>query len=100
MHCGFGQGTFQSKEDQEYYSSPKIKAQLVGKSKRKNGLSANQADASLAVRSFRAIVLTNEDPKKSGPLKLATEKGGKVVYLKTQVESSGLTIGQYLAALG
>lgn len=99
VYGGFGQGTFQSPEDRKYYASPEVQAQLVGKAKRKTGLGANQADASLAVRSSQAFVLTNEDLQKAGPLKLAAENGGKIVYLCAQVDRSGLTLGQYMASL-
>jgi hypothetical protein len=93
---GFGQGTFQSEEDRNFYASPEIKDQLSGKKKKKTGLSENQADASLAVRAQRAIILTNEKPGKAGPLKTASKHGGYVVSLKYQVEPSGLSIGKYL----
>jgi hypothetical protein len=99
VYGGFGHGSFQSDLDRKYYASDEVKAQLEHKAKRKSGLSANQADASLAVRSSQAFVLTNENPQKTGPLKLASENGGKVVYLRSQVEPSGLTLGQYIASL-
>lgn len=99
VYGGFDQGTFQSPEDRKYYASPEVQAQLIGKSKKGSGLSDNQTDASLAVRSFRAFILTNENPQKTGPLKMAAEKGGKVVYLSAQVENSELSLGQYLEFL-
>ncbi|QBG90382.1 hypothetical protein [Xanthomonas oryzae] len=97
VYRGFGQGTFQSATDRAFYASPEIKSQLVGKKPRKSGLSANQADASLAARSFGAFVLTTD--KNKGPLKTASELGGKIVYLTAEVEKSGLTLGQYMASL-
>ncbi|MEA9566494.1 hypothetical protein [Xanthomonas sp. WHRI 8932A] len=97
VNGGFGQGTFQSATDRRFYASPGITSQLRGKTPRKSGLTANQADVSLAVRSFGAFVLTND--KKRGPLKLAQELGGKIIYLTTEVEKSGLTLGQYIASL-
>lgn len=99
VYGGFNQGTFQPPEDRKFYASPAVQAQVVGKGMRKTGLGFNQADASLAVRSFQAIVLTNEEPKKPGPLKLAAELGGKIVYLGAQVDPSGLSLGQYIASL-
>ncbi len=81
VYGGFGQETFQSPEEREYYDSPEVQAQLSGKAKRKTGLGANQADASLAVHSSQAFVLTNEDPQKTGPLRSAAEAGGRIVYL-------------------
>lgn len=97
VYSGFGQGTFQSKEDRHYYSLPDTKKHLIDKSKSKSGLGRNQADASLAVRAKRAVILTNEGPEKSGPLRTAAQNGGKVVYLNNQVRPSGLSLGQFLA---
>ncbi|MGY0613111.1 hypothetical protein [Luteimonas sp. A501] len=97
VYGGFGQGTFQSDADRRFYASPEIQSQLIGKTPRRSGLTANQADVSLAARSFRAFVLTND--QKAGPLKQAAKSGGKVVYLMAQVERSGLTLGQYMASL-
>ncbi|AZR33179.1 hypothetical protein [Xanthomonas vasicola] len=97
VYGGFGQGTFQSAADRTFYLLPEIKCQLRGKSSRKTGLSDNQADASLAARSFGALVLTND--KKPGPLKLAAKKCGKIVYLTEEVDKSGFTLGEYMARL-
>ncbi|ASK99062.1 hypothetical protein [Xanthomonas citri] len=97
VYGGFGQGTFQSDADRKFYALPEVKCQLRGKSSRKTGLSNNQADASLAARSFGAFVLTNDE--KPGPLKLAANKGGKIVYLAEEVDKSGLTLGEYMSRL-
>ncbi|WP_115005125.1 hypothetical protein [Xanthomonas campestris] len=97
VYGGFGQGAFQFSTDREFYAFPGIKSQLIGKTPRRSGLSANQADVSLAARSFGSVVLTND--QKAGPLRMASELGGKVVYLAAQVERSGLTLGQYIASL-
>lgn len=99
VNVGFGQGTFQSDQERAYYSSPEIKALILGKPKRGSGLSANQADASLAVHANNAVVLTDERPDKPGPLKLATGKGAKIVYLTAQFASSGLSLGAFVASM-
>ena len=96
VYGGFGQGTWQSENDRRWYNSCEIKSLLHGKARKKSGLSANQADASLAVRSFDSIVLTNECKEKNGPLRLAAEQGGRVVFL-ADVELSGLTLRDYVA---
>jgi hypothetical protein len=93
---GFGQGTWQSEADRRWYGSSEVKSLLHGKAKRTSGLSRNQADASLAVRSFDSIVLTNERKTNSGPLQLAADQGGQVVYLE-DVEHSGLSLKDYIA---
>ena len=99
VNVGFGQGTFQSDQERVYYASPEIKAQILGKPKKGSGLSANQADASLAVHANNAIVLTDERPDKAGPLKLAASKGAKIVYLSAQFASSGLSLGAFVASV-
>lgn len=99
VYGGFDQGTFQSDVDRAWYASKEAKSLLEGKSKREgSGLTKNQADASLAVRSFDSIVLTNENKDKSGPLRLAAEHGGRVVYLADVIKSQ-LSLGEYIAAL-
>lgn len=90
---GFGQGTFISKEETEYYASTEINKFLYGKSKRNTGLGINQADASLGVKASHSIVLTND--KKNGPLKYAAEHGGYVVFLNDK--PIGISIDKYLS---
>src|SRR5262245_27108020 len=78
----FNHGTFQSAHSRAWYSTPDVQAFLLGKRKSKTtGLGKNQADASVAVKFFHAIVLTAELPTTSGPLALAAKQGGAVVYL-------------------
>lgn len=99
VYGGFGVGTFQSKEATEFYAIPEIKQQIHSGKKSNSGLGKNQADASLAAKSFHSIVLTNERMNKTGPLKVAADLGGKIVYLEAQVKPSGLTIGEYLESI-
>lgn len=99
VYAGFGQGTFQSSEERVFYASPEINLYLFEKSKKKTGLGSNEADASLAVHSFKAIVLTDESPKKTGPLKFAAENGGRIVYLSAELDFSGLVLGEYMRML-
>ncbi|WP_248827411.1 hypothetical protein [Xanthomonas pisi] len=63
VYGGFGQGTFQSAADRRFYELPEINSRLCGKKSRDNGLTVNQTDTSLAVRSFGAFVLTNDKKK-------------------------------------
>ena len=98
VYGGFGQGTWQSEADRRWYASDEVKSLVVNKGKRESGLAKNQADASLAVRSFTSIVLTNEGKEKSGPLRLAVAHGGRVVYL-ADVKESKLSLKDYIAKL-
>ncbi len=98
-YCGFGQGTFQSDQERDYYASPEVQTLIIGKPTKKSGLSVNQGDASLAVHAVSAVVLTDESPEKAGPLKLAASKGGKIVYLSAEFKPSGLSLGAYLASI-
>lgn len=61
-------------------------------------MGANEADASLAVRAFDSIVVTAEGRSKRGPLRLAAEQGGRVVFLE-EVEKSGLSIKEFIQSI-
>jgi hypothetical protein len=65
--------------------------------KRPRELTANEGDAAVAVQAFFAVVLTNEHPDKHGPLRVASEHGGKVLYL-SDFKKSTLSLTDYLAA--
>lgn len=99
VYGGFDVGAFQSAGERDFYSKPEIKQRLQSGKKANSGLSKNQADASLAVKSLSSIVLTNERINKAGPLKVTADIGGKVVYLAAQVKPSGLSIGDYLESV-
>jgi hypothetical protein len=52
---------------------------------------ANEGDAAVAVLSFFSVVLTNERPENTGPLRFAFENGGKIFYLsKLPAKASSL----------
>src|ERR1039457_5769276 len=93
---GFGQGAFQSQTEREFYAL--IRDQyLLGKSARNSGLTHNEADAAVAAQSFFSIALTKEKPNKPGPLRVAAEHGGKVLYLKN-FDQSGLSLKDFIDA--
>lgn len=96
VYGGFDQGTWQSESDRQWYASPDVRRFVHNKPKRPTGLTGNQADASVAVRSFDSVVLTAEKKKKRGPLRLAAEQGGRIVYLE-DVEQSGMSLKDYIA---
>lgn len=95
INGGFGH-PFQSAADRHYYDRPEVKEMLNKPLRKKTGLRKNQADASLAVRAARAIILTDESPSNQGPLRLAAEAGESIVYLSTCLEEAGLTLDEYL----
>ncbi|SDO75630.1 hypothetical protein SAMN05216303_102275 [Rhodoferax sp. OV413] len=95
VNLGFGQGGFQPSKDRQWYADKDVRAHLDGKPKRKSGLHHNQADASLGVRSFDAIVLTNEKRGKAGPLTLAAKQSGYILYLG-DLGASGLNLKEFL----
>ena len=99
VYVGFGKGAIQSDQERDYYASPEVRAQILGKQKTGSGLSANAADASMAAHATDAIVLTDERPVKRGPLKLVASKGGRIVHLSAQVEPRGLALGAFLASM-
>lgn len=96
VYGGFDQGTWQSAADRDRYASAQVKGLLTEKTKN-SGLGENQADASLGVRSFNSIVLTNERRRKNGPLQLAANHGGRLIYLR-EVKASRLTLTEYVDA--
>lgn len=97
VNSGFNQGNFQPMADREWYDTPEVRAHLHGKSSRNSTLTHNQADASLGVRSFDAIVLTNEKRNKLGPIHLAAQQSGHVHYLR-DLAASGLTLKAFMQA--
>jgi hypothetical protein len=93
---GFGQGTWQSRTEGEFYSA--IRDQyLIGKPEKNSQLMDNEADAAVAAKSFSSIVLTCELPKKTGPLRFAAENGGQILYLM-DFDPSKLTLKGYIEA--
>jgi hypothetical protein len=96
-HGGFGVGTWQSQTEQEFYAAIRERF-LIGKSQKNSMLSDNEGDAAVAAKSFSSIALTCELPDKIGPLRFASEHGGKVLYLES-FERSGLTLRVYIETL-
>ena len=90
---GFGHGTFRSPTEIGFYEL--ISNQLLGKSEKGSGLTDNEADAAVAAQSFFSVVLTCEKPNTNGPLRVAAELGGKVLYLGN-FEQSGLSLQEYI----
>jgi len=93
---GWGQGTFQSHTEREFYDA--IRQQyLLGRPETNSQLTQNEADAAVAAQSFFSVVLTCENPMKTGPLRFAKEHGGKVLYLPG-IDQSGMTLRAYITA--
>jgi hypothetical protein len=91
---GFGQGTWQSQTEREFYAA--ISDQyLIGRPEKNSQLTGNEGDAAVAAKSFFSIVLTCELPKTTGPLRFAAEHGGKILYLEG-FDRSGLTLKAYI----
>ncbi|NEI70414.1 hypothetical protein GR212_12600 [Rhizobium lusitanum] len=84
--AGFNQGRFASPEEIEFSDDQKSRIRLTNRPRQR--LLKNEGDVALAARSMRWVVLTNEGPLKSGPLKTARERGGKVVFLSELLGSS------------
>lgn len=86
-------------------ASEAVKQLLIKNKKKKSGLGPNQADASMAIRSLdpNSIVLTNENKtqinKQSGLLQMTAKQGGRIVFLRDEVEPSGLSLGDYLRTM-
>jgi len=93
---GFGQGTWQSQTEREFYAAIRERY-LFGKGEKNSQITGNEADAAVAAQSFFSIALTCERADKSGPLRFAAEHGGKILYLEG-FDRSGLTLKAYVAS--
>ncbi len=94
---GFGQGTFQSQTERDFYNAIRDKY-LIEKPETGSQLTKNEADAAVAAQSFSSIVLTWERRTKPGPLRFASEQGGKVLYLR-DLDPNKPNLGASVAAL-
>jgi hypothetical protein len=90
--AGFDVGRWASSRELEFIAQQQ---RWLREEKRKTKLYVNEADISLAARSFVSVVLTCD--KKPGPLRDAYEQGGMVVYLNG-FETSGLSLRNYIKA--
>jgi hypothetical protein len=88
---GFGFGTFQSRDEREFYAAVRERF-LIGKSTKGSQLSGNEADAALGASSFSSVVLTR-DARKAGPLQIAASLGGKILDMSA-FENSGLPLAE------
>ncbi|WP_139052475.1 hypothetical protein [Xanthomonas cannabis] len=94
-YAGFGQATFQSAQEREWHAKH-YRADPPRKRKA-SGLPAGATDADLAGRAGDAVVLTAESAQKPGPLKSAASEGKHVIFLGRDFESSGMSLGMYVA---
>jgi hypothetical protein len=92
----FGHGHFQSQTEREFYNA--IRAQyLIGQKEMNSQLTKNEGDAAVAARSFFSIVLTCEKRSKTGPLRFAAERGGKILYLP-EIDKTGKSLKASISA--
>jgi hypothetical protein len=95
-YAGFSHGTFMSDTERQRYADHKLQQQILNKAKRGDAaLSNNLGDAAVATSSFYSVVLTDEDPKKRGPIKNAFAQGSKIVYLR-EFEAQRLSLREYI----
>ncbi|HDS0929341.1 TPA: hypothetical protein QDZ23_004034 [Pseudomonas putida] len=90
-YAGFDQGYFAS--DAELAFIEQQRTTIGATLKKKSKLYPNEADVSLASRSFDAYVLTLD--AKEGPLNTAYNQGGKIIFL-TEFCESGLSLGEFV----
>ena len=93
---GFGQGTWQSQTEREFYEAIRTRF-LLGKRETGSRLTQNEGDAAVAAQSFFSVALTCEKLSKPGPLRFAAEHGGKVLYLP-DFDKDGLSLSDYIIA--
>ncbi|WP_213948487.1 hypothetical protein [Luteibacter sp. dw_328] len=96
---GFDVGTWVSENESAWLSQATVLAMLSKSQNKKGPLGANQADASQGARAFDAVILTDERRVRKngkGPLQLAAEQGGHVVFLN-EVEASGLGLDAFIS---
>jgi hypothetical protein len=90
---GFDHGRFATLEEDIFINQQGNP--LKSEKKRKTGLYKDEADTSLAARSFHSVVLSLDS--KTGPIKTAYDQGGKVVFL-TDFDRSGLSLREFIKA--
>jgi hypothetical protein len=92
---GFNQGRFASREEIAFRDNQKHRIKKNARPRQR--LDKNEGDVALGARSMHWLVLTNENPAKSGPLKTAKECGGKVIFLR-EILASGMSWADYIRA--
>jgi hypothetical protein len=90
---GFNIGSWISEAETAFIHGQR--SRLGAEKKPSTRLFKNEADISLAARSFHSIVLTLD--KKTGPLKDALDQGGRVVFL-TDFPNSGISLLDFISA--
>jgi hypothetical protein len=87
---GFNRGRFASLEEMAFLAQPRKPppAKL-----RPSRLYKNEADISIAARSFQSVALSLN--KRRGPLKKAKNEGGEVVFLNG-LEDSGMSLRDFI----
>lgn len=91
--AGFDVGRFAS--DMELAFIEQQRKSITARKKEKTKLFGNEADVSVAARSFESVVLTLD--AKKGPINTAYEQGGLIVFLK-EFDDSGLSLSDYVEA--
>ncbi len=91
---GFEVGRFASNEELEFMTIQRTPLRpRHGVKNSKTGLFKDEADISVAARSFTSVVLSLD--AKSGPINDAYQQGGKVVFV-TNFDKSGLTLRDFV----
>jgi hypothetical protein len=90
---GFDEGYWASREELAFIEQQQVRMGSV--KKQTTRLYYNEADISLAARSFHSVVLSLD--KKKGPLKDAYEQGGKVIFL-TDFANSRMSLSDFIKA--
>lgn len=90
---GFDVGRFASDAELDFLNQQR--KSISDRKREKTKLFRNEADVSVAARSFESVVLTLD--AKKGPINTAYEQGGLVVFLK-DFDDSGLSLGDYVDA--
>lgn len=88
---GFNVGFFISEAELAFIN--RQRSRFGNEKKPTTRLFKNEADISLAARSFHSVVLTLD--KKNGPLKDAYDQGGKVVFL-TDFDAGGMSLSEFI----
>ena len=88
---GFDVGRWANREELDFLARETARSKAGNK--RKTKLYKNEADASLAARSFHSVVLTFDE--KRGPITRALNQGGKVILLK-EFEQSGMSLRDFI----
>jgi hypothetical protein len=94
---GFGDkpARWESCEERDFKKQHPVKTHTK---QRPSGRHKDEGDRALAARAWRGVILTCEGPDKTGPLKAAFGRGGKIIHLDRCTNPAGISLRERIIA--